>query len=68
MEKEGLVRSLNLLKSEGLKVQLLVTDRHTQITKYMRDEYPEVDHRYDVSHVAKCKKMNLLMFYTLVLV
>ena len=43
-------------------------DRHTQITKYMRDKYPKVDHRCDVWHVAKCKKIYIPMFYTLVFV
>ena len=33
MEKEGLVRAVNKLQQEGFKVDTLVTDRHSQISK-----------------------------------
>ena len=54
MEKEGLVRSLKMLKKRRLKISTLVTDRHKQIAKWVKDTYPEVDHRYDIWHLAKC--------------
>jgi len=53
MEKEGLVRSLRFLEDAGLHVDVLVTDRHPQIQKYMREVKPSVMHYYDVWHVAK---------------
>ena len=37
MEKEGLERSLKYLTEEGLSVNTLITDRHVQIRKYMRE-------------------------------
>lgn len=37
MEKEGLARSLTFLTEEGLPVNTLITDRHVQIRKYMRE-------------------------------
>ena len=52
MEKEGLVRTLEFLKKHGLSVEVLVTDRHRQIAKYVRDKHPEIKHCYDVWHLA----------------
>ena len=54
MEKEGLIRAVEDLQEEGLTIGTLVTDRHNEIAKWMREEHPEIDHRHDVWHVAKC--------------
>lgn len=53
MELEGLKRGLQSLAAEGVKVDTLVTDRHVQIQKYLRDEHKDVTHQYDCWHVAK---------------
>ena len=53
MEKEGLQRVLNFLKQQGLTVEVLVTDRHRQINKWLRESHPKIIHYYDVWHVAK---------------
>jgi len=53
MEKEGLIRSLKYFEESGLHVDVLVTDRHPQIQKYVREAIPSVMHYYDVWHVAK---------------
>ena len=50
---EGLYRVLEFLKEKHLQVGILVTDRHQQITKWMREEHPSVKHYFDVWHVAK---------------
>ena len=55
MEKEGLVRSVKLLKKKKLKIGTLVIDRHAQIAKWVRENMPTTDHRYDIWHMAKCK-------------
>ena len=55
MEKEGLDRALKLLKQKKIKVKVLVTDRHKQINKWLRDSHKEIKHYYDVWHVAKGK-------------
>ena len=60
MEKEGLVRAVKLLKNKKFKIGTLVTDRHTQIAKWVRDNMPTTDHRYDIWHMAKCR---LSVFY-----
>lgn len=53
MEKEGLVHVLKFLEDHGLRVEVLVTDRHTQINKWVRENRPEIKHYFDVWHVAK---------------
>ena len=53
MEKEGLHRVLEFLKEKDLTVGTLVTDRHQQITKWIKEEHPNVKHYFDVWHVAK---------------
>ena len=53
MEKEGLARGLAKLHEMGVEVENLVTDRHAQVAKWMREEHPDINHRYDVWHIAK---------------
>lgn len=53
MEKEGLDRALKFLKDEGVPVGVLVTDRHKQINKWLRETHAEVKHYFDVWHIAK---------------
>ena len=53
MEKEGLARSLTFLTGEGLSINTLITDRHVQIRKYMRERWPGVKHRLDGWHAGK---------------
>lgn len=54
MEKEGLSRVLDFLQKERkIHVEVLVTDRHRQINKWLREEHGEITHYYDVWHVAK---------------
>ncbi|XP_065885779.1 uncharacterized protein [Dysidea avara] len=53
MEKEGLLQCMQYLGDNGLQVDTLITDRHKQINKWLRETYPSVKHRYDVWHVAK---------------
>ena len=53
MEKEGLARGLTKLSEMGVEVGSLVTDRHAQIAKWVRETCPGIDHRYDVWHIAK---------------
>ena len=55
MEKEGLIRTLSCLEGEEIGITAIVTDRHPQIQKYLRENYPDISHYYDVWHVAKGK-------------
>ena len=62
MEKEGLERVLLFLKLQGLVVEVLVTDRHKQINKWLRESYPAITHHYDVWHVAKGNESHQLYY------
>ena len=55
MEKEGLVRNTEFIEKNGLEIGTLITDRHPQITKWMREKQPNINHYYDIWHVAKCR-------------
>ena len=51
----GLVRSMKFLRKKKFGVATLVTDRHKQISKWVRENMPSTDHRYDIWHLAKFK-------------
>jgi len=55
MEKEGFKRSVHFLKNGtfGFSIQTIITDRHSQIIKYVREEMPDTEHCFDVWLVAK---------------
>lgn len=53
MEKEGLHRCMKFIQEQGLDMDILVTDRHPGINKWMREVHPNVTHFYDIWHVAK---------------
>lgn len=57
MEKEGLLRVIQFLQLHGMNIDVLVTDRHRQISKWIRENHPEITHYYDVWHVAKGKEI-----------
>ncbi|KAL1004808.1 hypothetical protein UPYG_G00050880 [Umbra pygmaea] len=51
MEKEGLLRALDLLHQSGVKLDCIITDRHPQIQKLLSER--KITHYYDAWHVAK---------------
>lgn len=55
MEKEGLVRGLEFFEDNKLSIGLLVTDRHKEINAWLQKNKPDIEHRFDVWHVAKCE-------------
>ncbi|KAF1382169.1 hypothetical protein PFLUV_G00161660 [Perca fluviatilis] len=58
MEEEGLIRTLDLLHGSGVKLDCILTDRHPQIPKSLRE--PKITHPYDVWHVAKALPQDVL--------
>ena len=53
MEKEGLKRCLDFVTQSRVSIKMLATDRHLGIQAYMRTDHPDIDHQFDVWHVAK---------------
>ncbi|XP_052464668.1 uncharacterized protein LOC128021464 isoform X1 [Carassius gibelio] len=51
MEKEGLKRGLDFLDAHGVTLDCIVTDRHPQIQKFLRER--NVNQFYDVWHIEK---------------
>ncbi|XP_052788440.1 uncharacterized protein LOC128223186 [Mya arenaria] len=53
MEKHGLEKCLGHLQDNEVTVDVLATDRHVQIRKYLTDKWPDINHQFDVWHLAK---------------
>lgn len=60
MEVEGFRRCMTYLIEKGFKIELLATDRHVQIRSLVTKEFPEIDHQFDVWHLAKSIRKKLL--------
>lgn len=58
-EKERLMRVIQSLQQHQLPISVLVTDRHKQINKWLRETRPDIQHYYDIWHVAKGGCMTL---------
>lgn len=58
MEKEGLIRGINYFEQNGVPIGQIVTDRHLQVAKWLRENLPETTHNIDVWHVAKGNQKN----------
>ena len=53
MEIEGLIRTVDCFKERNVKIRKLVTDRHVQIVKWVRENMQDTKHCVDIWHVAK---------------
>ena len=53
MEKEGLERVIAFLQKNGLSITVIVTDRHREIDKWIRETHTDMEHYYDAWHVAR---------------
>ena len=53
MELEGLKRAVKKINEYGMEIGTLITDRHQQISKWLRETHPDIKHYYDVWHLAK---------------
>ena len=54
MELEGLKRGLEwVIDTNNMAATDIVTDRHSSVKKYMREEFPDINRWFDVWHVAK---------------
>jgi len=53
MEKERLHHCMKFLQGHNLTIDVLVTDRHKQINKWLQEAHPDIKHYFDTWHVAK---------------
>ncbi len=53
MEHEGLVRLVEWFEQQNLDIHILISDRHKQNMKYIRENLPWVLHYIDIWHVDK---------------
>ncbi|XP_033729533.1 uncharacterized protein LOC117318682 [Pecten maximus] len=53
MELEGLKRCLHSLRDSNVDITDLTTDRHIMVKSHMKKEEPDINHWFDVWHVAK---------------
>ena len=56
MEKIAFEKVLNYIKTQGIRIDQLTTDRHTQIKKYTRECELTINHQLDIWHVCKNAK------------
>ena len=59
MENYGLEYLIKYLESCGVDIVILTTDQHKQIRCFLRKEYPEICHQFDIWHRAKNLKKKL---------
>ena len=53
MEREGFKRCMDSIQGKGAHVKVVATDRHVSIKSDMKKKYPDVNHQFDVWHLAK---------------
>ena len=59
MELYGFCKVINSLINNGITINSIVTDRHTQIRKFLKDHLPNILHQFDVWHFCKNIKKKL---------
>ena len=63
MEKHGLIKCVeSIFHKCDLQIQTLVTDRHPQIIKFVRENMKETEHVFDVWHVPLVFNRSSLSF------
>lgn len=64
MEHEGLVRGLREVEGQtGDKVAQLITDRHPESRKWLKEQRNDITHYFDIWHVAKSEYPVLLFVF-----
>lgn len=61
MEKAGFNSCIDFLIDHGIPVTVITTDRSPSVIKEMKDNYPEIEHQFDIWHVAKSVKKKLFL-------
>ena len=50
-------RCITLLRTNGLVIEAIVTDRHKTLIAYLKTKEGDIIHYFDCWHVAKCKSL-----------
>ena len=53
MEYAGFCRSMGYLLGLGLVLKTFISDRHSAITKHMKENLSDITHYFDVWHLKK---------------
>ena len=53
MEKKGFMDTLSDLEANGIKVDIISTDRHPHIKKEIGVNHPNIDQQFDPWHISK---------------
>ena len=53
MEYEGFCRSIEYIFGLGLVIKTFVSDRHSTISKHMREKLSHIRHYFDIWHLKK---------------
>ena len=53
MEREGFKRCMENIHDRGANIKVVATDRHVSIRSDMKKNFPHLQHKFDVWHVAK---------------
>lgn len=48
-------------KNQDVDIPTLVTDRHSGIKKYLREQEKDIDHRFDCWHMATSMLLSILV-------
>ena len=53
MEYHGFVRCMDYLLGTGLLVKMFISDRHSGISKHMKEKLIGIKHYFDIWHLKK---------------
>ena len=62
MEFLAFQQCMSYLQKQGVTLESLITDRHSSIAKYMREQFTKVSHYFDLWHLRKSKWMDFAVF------
>jgi len=48
MEKVGLKNAIQFLAEQSINISTLIIDRHKQISKFVSQNYTDIDHCFDI--------------------
>ena len=59
LEREGFARCMENIHSKGANLKEVATDLHVSIKSDMKRNYPDLDHQFNIWHLAKSVTKNI---------